>query len=74
MSSIDTPPAADKGATFGDLVSRGDLVSLAGGQGLRCGAGAGEGVGVRVLEVDERLRSCLRAFARWKCNFSLHLA
>ncbi len=69
MSSIDMSSAADKGWIFGDLAS------LTAGLGLR--AGAGEGVGVRVLEVDERLRSCLpasRTLARWKCNFSLHLA
>ncbi len=56
MSSIDASSAADKGATFGDLVS------LTEGLGLR--AGADEGVGVRVLEVDERLRSCLRGLDR----------
>ena len=66
MSSIEPSSAADKGGIFGDLVS------LTGGLGLH--AGAGEGVEVRVLEVDERLRSCLPALARWKCNFSLHLA
>jgi hypothetical protein len=43
----------DKGWIFGDLVA------LPGGLGLR--TGAGEGVEVRVLEVDERLRSCLPA-------------
>jgi hypothetical protein len=47
MPSIDKSPAADKGGIFGDLVS------LTGGLGLH--AGAGEGVEVRVLEVDERL-------------------
>jgi hypothetical protein len=66
MPLIDTSNAAVKGGIFGDLVS------LPGGLGLR--AGAGEGIEVRVLEVDERLRSCLPALARWKRNFSLHLA
>ncbi len=54
MLSIDVSSAVDKGAAFDDLVSR------TRGLGLR--SGAGEGVGVRVLDVDERLRSCLRAF------------
>ncbi len=43
MPSIDTSNAAAKGGIFGDPAS------LPGGLGLR----AGEGVGVRVLEVDE---------------------
>ena len=64
ISSIDVSTAADKDATLDDPV---------GGLGLR--SGACEGVGVRDLDVDERLRSCLRSseilFARWKCNFSL---
>jgi hypothetical protein len=54
MSSIDVSSAADKGATFDDLVS------WAIGLGLR--SGADEGVGVRVLDADDRLRSCLLAF------------
>ena len=56
MSSIDMSSAADEGGIFGDLAS------LTGGLGLR--AGAGYGVGVRVLDVDEQLRSCLPALAR----------
>ncbi len=46
ISFIDASTAADKGATLDDLV---------GGLGLR--SGAGEDVGVRDLDVDERLRS-----------------
>ncbi len=66
MPSIDTSNAAAKVGTFGDPAS------LPGGMRLR--VRAGEGVEVRVVEVDEGLRSCLPALARWKFNFSLHLA
>ena len=55
--------AAAKGGIF-------DGLALIGGLGL-C---TGDGVGVRVFEVDERLRSCLPALVRWNSSFSLHLA
>ncbi len=56
MPSIDASNAAAKGGTFGDPAT------LPGGLGLR--ACVGEGVEVRVVEVDEGLRSCLSALAR----------
>jgi hypothetical protein len=62
MLSIDISKsaAAAKGGMFDALI----------GLGLR----TGDGVGVRVFDVDERLRSCLLALSRWNNNFSLHLA
>ena len=44
--------------------------ALIGGLGLR----TGDGVGVRVFDVDERLRSCLPALVMWSSSFSHHLA
>ncbi len=65
MLSIDMPKsnATAEGGIF-------DGLALIEGLGL-C---TGDGVGVRVFEVDERLRSCLAALARWNSSFSDHLA
>ncbi len=57
-STVISTSATEEGAIVGDLLS------CMGGLGLRTEAGAGEGVGVRVLEAVERLRSGLPAFAR----------